>query len=397
MTTPTTITSEIQKLEPSAIVELFELDLTDLDGDIYYFHAGTNGLRANITWQGQVYTRYPIEAEGFEYNGNGQLPRPKIRVSNLLGSITSILLVYNDLLGGKLTRKRTLKKYLDAVNFTGGVNPDEDTTAEFIDDVYYIDRKSNENKSLVEFELSASIDLVGVNLPRRQIVQNVCSWAYRGTECGYTGAPVFNVRDEVVASATSVEGQAVLAAYLAMIVAKDAYEAAEVELATASQYKDFICDYQYVESQYVNPSTALSTMTYGVFSYGNPDTYYAEWNNVRVYLGSTYRMGSKVGVATGVPNYSYKNLHRIDRWAIDTAGCSTATTDLSTATATRDSALSTYQTAQATLAAAVVALPSDDPLYLAEKCGKRVRSCQLRFGDQEELPFGGFPAAGLIR
>jgi lambda family phage minor tail protein L len=192
------ISVEVQKLEPSAVIELFVLDLSELGGDVYYFHAGTNEVSEDITWQGQVYTRYPILLEGFEISGTGQLPRPKARVSNALGSITSLLLVYNDLLGAKLTRKRTLKKYLDAVNFDGGVNPDEDDTAEYPDDVYFVDRKISENKEAVEFELAASLDVAGVLLPRRQIIQNTCIWKYRSAECSYTGTNYFDINDNAV-------------------------------------------------------------------------------------------------------------------------------------------------------------------------------------------------------
>jgi lambda family phage minor tail protein L len=39
-----------------------------------------------------------------------------------------------------------------------------------------------------------------VKIPRRQIVQNVCSWKYRGPECGYAGSNYFNINDEVVAT-----------------------------------------------------------------------------------------------------------------------------------------------------------------------------------------------------
>jgi len=208
VTTPLSITQEIQKLAPSAIIELFKIDLTSLGGDIYYFHAGTNELKANITWNSQVYTRFPVEAEGFNYNINGQLPRPILRVSNIFGSITSILLVYNDMLGAKVTRIRTLLKFLDAVNFTGGVNPTADPTAELENDVYYIDRKANENKNFVEFELSSSIDVQGVKLPLRQIIQNVCTWKYRSAECSYSGSNYFDVNDvSVVSSGDDVCGK----------------------------------------------------------------------------------------------------------------------------------------------------------------------------------------------
>lgn len=201
MTTPETITSEIQKLEPSAIIELFEMDATAFGGDLLRFHAGTNGLRANLVWQGNTYTAFPIQASGFDMSGNGQLPRPKLQVANVTGAITLLVLTYDDLLGAKITRKRTLAKYLDAVNFPGGTNPTADDTAEFADDVFFIDRKVTETRDLVEFELAAAFDVAGVQLPRRQIIQNVCVWRYRGGECGYTGTNYFDANDASVGSA----------------------------------------------------------------------------------------------------------------------------------------------------------------------------------------------------
>jgi lambda family phage minor tail protein L len=196
------IESEIQKLEPSAIIELFELDATSLGGDVVRFHAGTNELRQNVVWNGNTYTRYPVEATGFDFTGDGTIPRPKLRVSNALSAISALLLTYNDLLGAKVTRKRTLAKFLDAVNFTGGVNASADPTAAFPDDIFVIDRKTTENRELVEFELTTSFDLAGVQLPRRQIVQNVCAWKYRGAECSYAGTNYFTAADvaTVVAS-----------------------------------------------------------------------------------------------------------------------------------------------------------------------------------------------------
>lgn len=195
MSTPLEITSEIQKLEPSAIIELFELDASIVGGGILRFHSGTNQLSQNVIWQGNVYSRYPIQATGFEISGQGQLPRPKIRVSNYLSAITAYLLQYQDLIGSKITRKRTLKKYLDAGNFVGGVNPTADPDAHFADDIFFIDRKSVENREFVEFELASSMDLTGIALPRRQIIQNLCSWRYRSSECGYTGDSYFKADD----------------------------------------------------------------------------------------------------------------------------------------------------------------------------------------------------------
>ena len=198
MTYPLKISSELQKLAPNAIIELYELDASPFGGDVYYFHAGTNSLTQTVTWQGQQYQPYPVKITGFEICTGGQIPRPKMAVSNISGIITALVLAYDDLLGAKVTRKRTMQKYLDAVNFSGGVNPNADPTAEFPDDIYYVERKTSENKSAVEFELSASFDVQGVKLPRRQIIQNICPWKYRGAECGYAGTNYFDSNDQPV-------------------------------------------------------------------------------------------------------------------------------------------------------------------------------------------------------
>ncbi len=196
------IHAEIQKLAPSAVIELFILDLSLFGQGMVYFHAGTNAVQQRLVWQGNAYDAFPIQVEGFEFNGNGQIPRPKLKVANVTGAITAMVLIYQDLVGAKITRKRTLAKYLDAVNFPGGVNSTADSTAEFADDIYYIDRKSRETRDVIEFELAASFDLEGVNLPRRQIVQNVCPWRYRSSECGYTGTSYFDANDQSVPSST---------------------------------------------------------------------------------------------------------------------------------------------------------------------------------------------------
>ena len=152
--TASAITSEIQKLAPSSVIELFVLDLALFGQGPVRFHAGTNALQQRVVWQGSAYEAFPIEVEGFEFNGNGQVPRPRLRVANVTGAITALVLTYQDLVGAKITRKRTLAKYLDAVNFEGSVNPTVDPSAEFADDVYYVDRKSRETRDVVEFELA---------------------------------------------------------------------------------------------------------------------------------------------------------------------------------------------------------------------------------------------------
>ena len=186
--------SALQEIAPGAVIELFELELNTAQHgttDIYRFHAGTSlNNDGEVVWNGNSYLRFPVEADGFEYSGNGQLPRPKIRVSNILSTITALLLTLPDgLEGAKFTRIRTLARYIDAVNFPGGVSPYvPDPTAEFPREIYYVDRKTIENRDVVEFELAAAFDLAGVSAPKRQCIANICQWIYKSTECGYSGA-----------------------------------------------------------------------------------------------------------------------------------------------------------------------------------------------------------------
>lgn len=185
--------SELQGIAPSAIIELFELQLNTTQhgtNDVYRFHAGTS-LNSNgeVVWNGYSYLRYPVEAEGFEYTGKGTLPRPRIRCSNILSTITAILAALpNGLEGAKVTRIRTLARYLDDVNFPGGVNPlgTPDPTAEFPRECFFIDRKIAETRDVVEYEMCAAFDLAGVRAPKRQCVSNICQWVYRSNECGYS-------------------------------------------------------------------------------------------------------------------------------------------------------------------------------------------------------------------
>jgi lambda family phage minor tail protein L len=192
---------ELSVLGPNAIIELFELQLdATLHGasTTYYWHNGVNAdVTGNIIFDSNTYIRLPVEATGFDYSSSGSLPRPTLRISNLFSDMTTLLLLVNattpgnDLGGATVRRIRTLKKFLDGESAA-------DPNARFPTEIWYVDRKSNENRDLVEFELASKFDLAGVMLPQRQIIANVCQWKYRGAECGYTGSSYWNVNDQPV-------------------------------------------------------------------------------------------------------------------------------------------------------------------------------------------------------
>ena len=194
-----TLYADIQTLQPGAWVELFELDLRPITGggagDILRFHGYTQV--GPVTWQGVAYEPWPIVAQGFRVDPE-QPPVPTLSAGNVDGRLTALCLAYQDLVGARLRRLRTLGKYLDAVNFAGG-NPTADPDQGAPPELWFIERRSSEDKEQVTWELSSPLDFGDRQLPGRQIIANVCSWlsigGYRGPFCGYTGPAVAKADD----------------------------------------------------------------------------------------------------------------------------------------------------------------------------------------------------------
>nr|BAR34676.1 putative phage minor tail protein L [uncultured Mediterranean phage uvMED] len=194
---------DVSALAPSAIIELFELQLdSTLHGssDVYRFHAGSNAdVTGNIVWNGNAYTRMPVVADGFEMRSTGALPQPTITIANLDGNMTTVLALVNqttagnDLTGATVKRIRTLKRYIDG-------EASADPNAKFPDEIWRISRKATETRDIVTFELSSAFDLVGQKIPKRQIVANTCQWIYRSAECGYAGSNYFDVNGNSVSA-----------------------------------------------------------------------------------------------------------------------------------------------------------------------------------------------------
>lgn len=174
--------NELQKPDPSSIIHLFELELVegthyatgnpDSVKTTYCWHSGMTAAGAgSIVYNSKTYDPMPIEAEGFDQKAgsNDSIPRPVLRVSNILSTVSTILIEVNkitagnDLLNAKVTRIETLAMFLDG-------EPAANTNATSRDQIYIIDRKSTENREVVEFELSAIMDQPNVKLPKRQVL-----------------------------------------------------------------------------------------------------------------------------------------------------------------------------------------------------------------------------------
>ena len=229
------INAEIFKLNPSALVTLFEIDLTDViansgnsgitilegtEDGILRFHNNLDLFKTSLTWQGNEYRLVPITAEGFETNSQGSLPTPKLSISVTDEGIPQLnflkrqIFELGELTGAKVTRIRTFVKYLDEVNFSTRQTQQEifdpvsdppaipttigiydannifsdniaDENAELPRDIYVIDRKSVENKNSIQYELTSAFDVEGIKLPGRLVSVFRCPWIYRGECCLY--------------------------------------------------------------------------------------------------------------------------------------------------------------------------------------------------------------------
>ncbi len=190
--------SELNKINPSSIIELFELELTvglhipagnpnNLD-TVFRFHAGANlNNFGPIRFNGNDYQRVAVQIEGFEDTGKGTIPRPTLTFSNLGGitkdgtvmTMSDFLAIVNsttpgnDLLDAKVTRLMPLASALDNDNFVGDNPFGTPSTDRLQDRIYYIDRKAAETRQIVQFELVSVLDMQNKRIPARIVTRDV--------------------------------------------------------------------------------------------------------------------------------------------------------------------------------------------------------------------------------
>ena len=186
---------DLRKVVQGAEVELWEIDLTKMGGDRYWFCNEVNEQGQSITWQGRLYQAYPCQGDGFDWSGQGPSNRPKLVLANLTGLVTGLCEDYEELAGALVTRRLVEAKYLDAVNFTNG-NPHADPTKEMMVARYFIERLTDLSQDASVFELCLPSETDGLLIPARVALTNSCAWVYRDANCGYTGPVVADAKDQ---------------------------------------------------------------------------------------------------------------------------------------------------------------------------------------------------------
>jgi len=306
------VTKELSSLSPSSLLSFFEIDLTDValgagtvssadllgnpQSVIFRFHNNPSFKTTSVIFQGVEYIGAPITSKGWELNSRGTLPKPKLFISSsdegipALRTLKTNIQQLGDLAGAKVTRIRTFAKFLDRENFLEnlpeGFSPDP--TVELPRDIYYIDRKSGENKNTLEYELAPLWDVEGIKIPGRLVLASKCPFLYRGEGCLYeynsrknnihksgqlpTLAPaVANKHNELIEVVLGEEFP---------IVDKGAYEANTVYLIGHTVYleKDGL-KYYYVAKEH-NPQVAPPHLNYWI-----PDTCAKDIQGCRIRWG----------------------------------------------------------------------------------------------------------------
>lgn len=175
----------VQLHEIGGILYFYEIELS---GGTIYLHPGVDETLADLVFDGNTYSAFPIEVTGLEINADGAINRPEMTVANVLSTWSDSLggLQNKDLIGTKVTIRSTLEQHLST-----------SPTVEFPKKIYYIDRISGETAVSVSFELAAPFDVTGITIPGRTVVGKYCSWVYQGYDRSDVGGCIWRVDSQI--------------------------------------------------------------------------------------------------------------------------------------------------------------------------------------------------------
>ena len=392
---------QLQSLEESsAFINLFELEYNDA-GDKKYFVRSGEADNSTLHFRDydspgtiREYEILPISIEDLQHTSTGPSTRPILRVANVLNTFeTAVGVNLDNLLGKKLIRRRTLKKYLD-----NGSGNSSNPATEFPRQVYIIDRIETRNALEVAFELTTPFEVEGLTLPYRQVGHNACSWIYQGA------SPSKSIANQIGGCTWHSQGKYNLngVIYTVYVNYDDEYVITSGTTFTTFSSSASADDYNKTTVAYSNGSAGgvirlkadgtLDTSTTGnLINYWQavrdtsttPSDSSTDWHRIRVF--GTYA-NSNAYYAYNDDRYNDYVVHNNILWK-----------------AKRTQASGGSQVA-----------PSDantDYWERGDLCGKRLNSCKCRFGfnpinsgtasstgkatkDTElRLPYGGFPGA----
>ncbi len=382
------VTRDASSLSPTAILSLFEIDITDLlknnerklfidnnggsaytkDGrTVLRFHNNIKLFRSKILFNNETYFAVPLQITGYEVSAKGSPPRPKMsitidpegltqEVQNRIIFIKTAIRDLDDLVGSKVTRIKTFTKYIDNSNFYDAngdllsniLTPpngfDPDPNAQFPPDIYFVDRKSAETKNVLELELASPFDTQDLKLPARVVNDFNCPWTYRGEGCCYEWKQQKDAADSIYDKYDEVN-----------------HENSNLDCKSTPDPAPQIGSNPNGAAPPVatHDNEKISDILDGTDVQFNVNNGADEWNS-----NTTYSKGTTVRVKIKGVNYYFVSKGQVD--GNDNLGF----------------------------------IPPNETYWIADQCSKTIEGCRLRWTKNPELgeingpiPFGGFPTS----
>jgi len=390
---------ELQKLEQaSGIVDLYEIELNN-NAKAYITKAPDGDLQSielydyDTHTQKNTYIPIPLEIEGIDITTKGVSPRPVLTIANILTDFENAIspLTFQDLIGKKIYRRRTLQKYLvgEASETASGVAP-----VEFPRQMWVVDRVEQEDSLSIAFELTSPFNTEGLVLPYRVVGHNACPWQYQGaspekTEGNKRGGCSWHTESKYIINGIAYQvyvnsdDEYVIPSTVTFTTwsgsgTVNAYYKTTTTLGTSSQVRRYSADGTIDTS--ADGSTVVNYWQANRATSVTPQDNHSDWTRIRVY--------DNYSTSTTYYAYTDDKLNMLVR-------------------ATSGSEL-LWQTK---ITQSNNALQFGNYWKRGDLCGKRLSSCQTRFGfdpitpsaststgkankiTTRTLPFGGFPGA----
>lgn len=167
-------TQELVKEVTDPIIKLYEVDLTAVGGSIFRLTNMSNNY-STISFKGFIWVPFPIDITGLGYTQGEAPAKPVLVISNVTKLLQASVAAYGDVVGGKITRYQTFRKFL-----ADGATPNNN--AHKPADTFLIDQKTSHNKSSITWNLISKLDIEEDKLPGRQMLRDPV-----GTQYGFPG------------------------------------------------------------------------------------------------------------------------------------------------------------------------------------------------------------------
>ena len=408
------IKGEVQGFNSGQWVELYSLDLVPFGGDLMSFYAGTNEVNQPIVWQGVTYTAYPCEVTGFSMSSTGAVSRPKLKLANVNGVISTVLMQSGGIEGARFVRKRTKTKFLDAVNFLPRrnllLNSSKLSTTPWSAST---SAPATLTTSLWrgEFPFYSIVKVLGTsNESRNQTLgakaigatQTVSLVLRAGTSTTASVGISANTGwgSNTDSSAVVISGPGVIARQTGAVFAVSNLSDVPTRISITRYFPvaATACTFN------IYPGSSTSTIagqsilvTAAQSEVGAVASEYQD-------IGSSWSQNPTADPTAGLPDDVFyvtrKETDNPDVVALELG----PSTDLQGVSIPGRVITASYcpfkyrQEACGYTGPAVATITGSPTTNLAlDRCGKKLSDCKLRFGTNSELPFGGFPACGLVR